>query len=184
MIAMIAAGILLLGAVGGTLAVIRAYSAPVENVFSVSGIIIDLHETETEDGDENPRTNAYRMMPGEKILKDPAVSVEGGSMACWLFVRLSESANFDQYLSYEVQEEWLALPGVEDVYYRQVAAQDAPQVFGVLKENQVLVKDNITVDMLRVLAKEDFPTLTLSAYAVQLEGIAEAADAWELAKAL
>lgn len=183
-IALVSALILFLGVVGGTLAVIRAYSAPVENTFSVNGISIDLYETETDDGDGDPYTNAYRMMPGQVITKDPAVSVDGGSMACWLFVRLQESENFDDFLSYDIQEGWQALAGVDGVYYRRVEAQDWSQVFGILKDNQVKVLEHITVDMLRVLNPQSFPTLTVSAYAVQLEGIADVESAWQLAKEL
>lgn len=183
-IALVSALILFLGVVGGTLAVIRAYSAPVENTFSVNGISIDLYETETDDGDGDPYTNSYRMMPGQVITKDPAVSVDGGSMACWLFVRLQESENFDDFLSYDIQEGWQALAGVDGVYYRRVEAQDWSQVFGILKDNQVKVLEHITVDMLRVLNPQSFPTLTVSAYAVQLEGIADVESAWQLAKEL
>lgn len=181
MVALAAAFVLLLGITGGTLAIIRAYSAPVENVFSINGIHIELYETETDDGDDSPFTNSYRMMPGQAIGKDPAVSVEGGSMACWLFVKLNVSNNFDQFLTYELQDGWNALDGEDKVYYRQVEAQDAPQVFGLFRENQVMVKEEVTLEMLRALTQENFPTLTLTAYAVQMEGVGSVEEAWQLA---
>jgi len=181
---LIAILILLLGTIGGTLAVIRAKSPLVLNTFSVRGIDIDLYETDTEDGDEDPYTNTYQMMPGQMITKDPIVAVNSGSMACWLFVQLTESEKFDEFLTYEMQEDWQVLAGEKGVYYRTVDALNSPQYFTVLKDNQVKVLDSVTLDMLRGLTQDTVPRLIISAYAVQREGIVDVENAWQLAKEL
>ncbi|MGN1334479.1 MAG: SipW-dependent-type signal peptide-containing protein [Anaerovoracaceae bacterium] len=155
-------------AVGATLAWLTDTTDPVTNTFTVGDINIDLTET----------TNNYKMVPGNTIAKDPTVTVEAGSEACWLFVKVEESANFGSFLAYSIADGWTALEGQTGVYYREVAAPATDQEFAVLKDNQVTVKNTVTKEM---LTAENFayPTLTFTAYAVQKDNVATAADAWE-----
>ena len=108
------------------------------------------------------------MVPGYTIEKDPTVTVEAGSEACYLFVKVEESENFDTYLSYEMAEGWTALDDVDNVYYREVAASEDNAHFSVLKEDEVQVKDTVTQDQMASLSDDNYPTLTFTAYASQL----------------
>ncbi len=177
--------------VGGTVAWLVAESDAVVNTFTYGDIDITLEETDTNtnpgdesdqgDGDNDPNTNTYEMVPGTKITKDPTITVEGDSEACWLFVELAESDNFEDFMTYEMAAGWEKLE--DGVWYRQTAYSAEDQPFGVLKNNEVSVKDEITKDDLNALdADASYPTLTVTAYAVQLEGFATAADAWAEAK--
>lgn len=144
--------------VGGTLAWLTDTSGSVENTFTTSDINITLEETTGAD---------YEMIPGWTIEKDPTVTVEVGSEACYLFVKLDKSANFDQYLTYAVAEGWTKLENVDGVYYRIVKTNDMGTEFSVLKDNQVTVKSEVTKEMMKA-AKTEQPTLTVTAYASQL----------------
>ena len=87
------------------------------------------------------------------------------------------NADGTKKVSYHIADGWTALTGQTGVYYREVSAQKSVQEFPVLKENKVTVSEDLTkteVDQL----KEKSPTLTFTAYAVQKDGITNAADAW------
>ena len=159
--------LLVAGVVGGTLAWLTDRTAEVKNTFTVGDINIDLTET----------TANYKMVPGNTIAKDPTVTVKANSEACWLFVKVTESANLGDYITYNIADGWTALAGVDGVYYREVGAVTNDVDFLVLKDNIVTVKDTVTKAMLET-AKTNAPTLTFKAYAVQKGNVASASDAW------
>lgn len=185
------------GMIGSTAAWLSARTEPVVNTFTYGDINITLEETDTTDDDDDPNTNTYKMLPGETITKDPAVTVLAGSEDCWLFVKLEKSENFDDFLTYQMVVEgegaWIALDETKypGVYYRQVAKSDEDKVFSVIQDNTVTVRDTVTKDMLNALdatpGAETYPTLTITAYAVQynleLEPIDSAEKAWALVAA-
>lgn len=177
--------------VGGTVAWLVAKTDKVTNTFTYGDIDITLEETDTNsdeygdesvqgDDDNDPNTNTYEMVPGTKIKKDPTVTVLGDSEPCWLFVELEESANFADFMTYEMTAGWTELE--DGVWYRTTTYKETDQEFGVLKNNEVTVKDTITKADLNALTDTTYPTLTVTAYAVQYEGFATAADAWAQAK--
>lgn len=167
-LSIVAVVLVLCCAIGGTLAWLTAKTDPVKNTFTVGDINIELKETTTN----------YKMVPGNTIAKDPKVTVKANSEACWLFVKVEKSANFDSFMTYEMADGWTALPGVDGVFYREVAATTAATDFSVLKDNSVLVKNTVTKADLNALTQNTFPTLTFTAYAVQKDNVADAATAW------
>lgn len=143
--------------VGGTLAWLTAKTPDVKNTFTVGDIDITLAETKTD----------FKMIPGYTIAKDPTVTVVKDSEKCYLFVKVVESTNLKQFISYTVDNGWTALTGVDGVYYRVVENSTADQEFGVLKDNQVTVSGDVTKTMLNNLTESTYPTLTFTAYACQ-----------------
>ena len=169
MIALTAALVLVLSAaVVGTVAWLTDKTTAKVNTFTVGNIDIDLTETTTD----------YKMIPGEKIDKNPKVSVKAGSEACWLFVKVEKSANLDDFISYTIADGWTKLE--DGVYYREVAADATEREFSVLANDKVTVKDTVTkADMDAIVADSTKqPTLTFTAYAVQQAGFETAAAAW------
>ena len=169
--------------IGGTLAWLVTETAPVVNTFTYGDINITLKETDTnKDGDNDPNTNTYPMVPGHTITKDPKVTFKANSEDAWLFVKLQKTANFDDFMTYAMADGWTKLDNVDGVYYREVskAAQDAE--FTVIKDDTVTVKGEVTKGMLNALdvnGARNYPKLTVTAYAVQRDSnIATAADAW------
>lgn len=161
--------VLVLGcALGGTVAWLVAESGPVTNTFTYGDINIALTETTGED---------YKIIPGVDIAKDPKVTVEADSEACWLFVKVEETGTFvDGKVTYSIADGWTALTGQPGVYYREVGAVTADTDFYVLKDNVVKVSDTLTKEDIKDIPTG--PTLTFTAYAVQKDGIADAATAW------
>ena len=175
-------------AVGGTLAWLTDQTASVKNTFTVGNIDITLTESEGVTS-SNPQEGTFKMVPGNTIAKDPKVTVVAGSEACWLFVKVEKSANFDSFLTYTMADGWTQLTKDKDgnditdlVFYRAVDATTAAAggAFDVLKNNQVTVKDTVTKAMMDNLTSSGatLPTLTFTAYAVQKDNIADEATAW------
>lgn len=186
------------GLIGGTVAYLIAKTDTVKNTFTYGDIDITLTETDTNDtpnddtdqgdGDNDPNTNTYEMVPGTDITKDPKVTVLADSEDSWLFVKLEKSANFDNFMTYEMADGWTALE--DGVYYRTTNWSDADQEFEVLKDNTVTVADEVTKADLNALdanGAANYPTLTVTAYAVQrdadIEAISTVDKAWALAEA-
>ncbi len=176
--------------VGGTVAWLMMKTDEVKNTFTYGDIDITLEETpNTDEGDQNPddgdpNTNTYEMVPGTEIFKDPTVTVLGDSEACWLFVEVTPSANFGDYMTYEMADGWKPLTGVENVFYRETAYSDADQAFAVIKDNAVSVAEDLTKTDLNGLDESGaYPTLNVTAYAVQRASIDTVAEAWTLAQA-
>lgn len=158
-LSLVLAGTLIVSAgMFGTLAYLTDTTKEVVNTFTTSGIKINLAETTGE---------KYKMVPGFTIKKDPTVTVEKDSEDCYLFVKLKESANFDDFLTYEMSEGWTSLTGVDGVFYRVVEDKANAQEFEVLKDNQVTVNGTVTKDQLAALTNATYPTLTITAYASQ-----------------
>lgn len=172
-LSIVAVVLVLCCAIGGTLAWLTDKTASVTNTFTVGDINIELTETTTN----------YKMVPGNTIAKDPKVTVQANSEACWLFVKVEKSSNFDSFMTYEMADGWTALAGVEGVFYREVDATTTATEFSVLKDNSVLVKDTVTKADLNALTQNTFPTLTFTAYAVQKDNVATVTDAWAKANA-
>lgn len=174
-VSLVAVVLVLCCAVGGTLAWLTAKTTEVKNTFTTSGIDIKLDETTGE---------KYKMIPGYTISKDPKATVLAGSEECYLFVKLVKSANFDSFMTYDMDDGWTELTGVDGVYYRVVNTADIGTAYSVLAGDQVTVKGDVTKDMMNAIdnGAATKPTLTITAYASQLHKNATtdftAAEAW------
>lgn len=164
---------------GGTLAWIQAGTKSASNTFTVGNISIDLLETDTGlDADENPDTNAYQMSVGGTIAKDPTVIVDAYSMDCWLFVKVSESENFADFMDYAIADGWTPVEGETGLFVRPVDMAGEDQSFPVIMDNLVNVKDTVSLAELAALTPETCPTLSFTAYAVQRSGLDTPGEAW------
>ena len=165
--------------VAGTLSFLQMKTGSVVNTFTTSDVNITLTESENLD---------LQMVPGDTIFKDPTVTVLADSEDCYVFVKIEKSANFGDYMEYDMAAGWNELTGVDGVsgvYYRKVTTSTADQPFAVLLNNQVTVLDEVTkADM--TAAKTNAPTLTFTAYAIQSENLGDVtmAEIWNMAQGL
>lgn len=168
--------VLVLGcAVGGTVAWLVAKTDPVVNTFTYGDINITLTETK-------PANRQAKIIPGVDIEKDPKVTVKAGSEACWLFVKVEEEGTFvADKVTYSVADSWTQGDDTDipaNVYYREVGAVTADTDFYVLNGNKVTVSNSLTKEDIANITQ---PKLTFTAYAVQKDGMADAAAAWAAA---
>lgn len=173
---------LIVGVAGGaTFAWLTAKTDPVVNTFTYGDISIKLKEETGSD---------YKIIPGVDIAKDPKVTVKAGSEACWLFVKVEEEnwpefadgagENTVRKVKYDIADGWTKGDGTNipaNVYYREVAANAANQEFPVLKDNKITVSDTLTkIDIKDISTIK--PKLSITAYAIQKDGMDSAAQAW------
>ena len=173
-VAMLAVTLLIGCAIGGTVAWLTATTDSVVNTFTYGDINITLTESK-------PADRQAKIIPGVDIEKDPKVTVNANSEACWLFVKVEKAGTFvEGKVTYSIADGWTKLTGVtgvDNVYYREVGAVTANTDFAVLKDNKVTVSDTLTKEDIKSITTN--PTLTFTAYAVQKDGIDTAAAAWE-----
>lgn len=194
--------------VGGTLAYLTDTSDTITNTFTIGNVKISLVENEYDsanpaqpkkaDGKLVPVSTkngaagqTYKMIPGTVYYKDPTVTVQKGSEACWLFVKVVKSTNFDNYIDNGMASGWTELDATNHpgVYYREVGANATDdQSFSVIgyrpagentsfANNQVMIKSSVTEEDIAVLNNTS-PTMTITAYAIQQANIDTAAAAW------
>ena len=159
----------MLALVGMTTALLTSTSGPLENTFTIGKVDIAL--TETTGG-------SYQLIPGKEIAKDPKVTVAGESEDCWLFIKVSKTEYFDEYIEYEIDDGWTELGGFDGVYYRQIIKSAGGTTVGILKDNTVTVKDTVTREIMGDLSEP--PVITFKAYAVQSFSVESAREAWIL----
>ena len=185
--------------ISATLAYLFVETGSVVNTFEYGDINIELWENDyvlssnSLDTSKKVTSEAdYKMVPGNAMPKNPTVTVLKDSEACWLFVEVKESENFDDFMTYAIAEGWTlyntTISGsniktdntTADTYviYREVGAVAANTDFEILANNQVSVKNTVLKTDLNALGT--MPTLTFTAYAVQKDNVTSVADAWKL----
>ena len=157
-------------AVGGTAAWLAAKSDPIASTFTFGDINITLTET-------NPQEQPIKIIPGVDIKKDLKVTVLADSVDCWLFVKVKKAGTFvENKVTYAMDDGWIQGNGIpEGFYYREVRDVTADREFPVLKDDKITVSKSLTKADIQNITD---PTLTFTAYAVQMEGINTAAEAW------
>lgn len=175
---LIAVVLVVVCAIGGTLAWLTAQTQEVTNTFTVGNIDITLTETGAidTDNDEFVDSKSYSMVPGTVLDKDPKITVAGGSEKCYLFVKVDKSTTLDTYIAYTIDSGWKNVPNADGVYYQIVNKNAGNQDFGVLANDTVTVKNTVTKDNMDYLNTDEAiqPTLSFKAYAVQYDNIYDA----------
>ena len=172
--------------VAGTYAYLTDKTATIKNTFTVGNVNITLTETWNTDTNNDNKPDAWQaqLIPGKEYLKDPVVTVKGGSEKCYLFVKFEEIGNPADYLTYTSTltdaNGWTKLEGESNVWYRVVDKADTNTSFVLLqadnKGNMVTVKDSVTNTNMEAASKAQ---LVYTAYACQTAGFEDnAAGAW------
>lgn len=170
-------------AVDGTVAWLVSESESSVSTFTLGDINIKL----TGESESQP----LKIIPGVEIKRSLKVTVEPNSEACWLFVKvegtnwldLKETDGTTRKVSYSVnvQNGWIALEGNPGVYYREVSAEDAQRGDAYDVNCNVTVSQMLTKAEVNSIAAGTQPQLSFTAYAVQRDGIDDAATAWAAA---
>lgn len=158
----------------GSLAWLTASSAPSVSEFSVGKIDVTLTDS------TNSADNTAVLIPGTTITRDPRVTVKGGSVDCWLFVRADAVNGAGECLDWTPVEGWSKLEsGTGEtgttVYYREVKSSANDQEFRIVDGGTLTVRSELTRTE---LASMTAPTLSFTAYAVQRAGFDGVAAAW------
>ncbi len=172
LLAVVSVFMILVCCASGSLAWLTASSAPSVSEFSVGKIDVTLKD--------DTNNTAAVLIPGTNIVRDPYVTVKGGSVDCWLFVRVDAANGAGDCLIWTPADGWNRLEsGTGEtgttVYYREVAASANDQAFQVVKDATLTVKSDLTRTQ---LASMNTPKLSFTAYAFQRAGFDGVAAAW------
>ena len=182
-------------AIGGTVAWLVDTTESVTNTFTFGDIDITLKETKATDStvldaDNQEQKNEYaNLVPGKKVPKNPTVTFLKDSVACYVFIKVKKSANFNDFFTATIDTSiWKTLPNENNVYYCVVNEAEAKsgKELKVLKDDQVTVNSNVTKAMINSLTDATYPTITFTAYAIQSENLGDTANettAWDLLNA-
>ena len=163
--------------IGGTIAWLIDDTDTITNTFTTSKVDIELHEPNPTDKDD------IKMVPGAVIPKNPYVAIVDGSEYCYIFVEITETNNFGNFMEYNVDPIWTPVTGENNVYYLEVTAETQTKTFNILDENQVTVKTTVDMSAMNAVAEGSEPTLAFKAYAIQSANltVTEIEDIWDLA---
>lgn len=191
--------VMMMVAVGGTIAWLTDKTDSVVNTFAPTSIQIDLNEHGYTSSDNTLNTEVvkknedYDIIPGRNLPKDPYVTVKKGSEACWLFVEVKQSDNWPTEMTYAVDtttsmtgtetgfEKWQTVPNETGVYYIKVLATTDDVSFNILQNKQIVVSDKMDKADMNALSTNK-PTLTFTAYACQSVNVTDVTTAWNQAK--
>lgn len=176
----LAALLLVVVAVGGTVAWLTASTEAITNTFTTAGVYITLTET----ANQTDGTWSAQLIPGKTYAKDPVVAVaETTDVDIYLFVKFEETNTPSTYLTYTstltTENGWTQGNGTDipaNVWYREVGANDETKSWTLLAGNQVMVKSELTNTTMAAAGKT--PELKYTAYAIQKVGFDTPADAW------
>ena len=176
---------------GGTFAYLTS-TDEVVNTFTVGNVKITLDETDVDEyGVEIENTdpvkgNEYKLIPGHTYMKDPTVHFGAKSEASYLFVKVVNGISAIEadtveggYQDIDAQikaKGWTALTNVDGVYYKEVPANttDSAIDYPVFDSFKLADDANIADEQ----ADYANAKITITAYAVQADGMEDAADAW------
>ena len=170
--------LLVAASVAGTMAYLTS-SATVTNTFTIGKVAITLDETDVDeygvkDGDTRVAANTYKLVPGHTYVKDPIVHVSADSENCFLFVKvenpiaaLEDGTTIANQLA---QNGWTLVTGTTDVYYYK-------DVCGAGYNIPTFTQFKLRGDLADLSAYKGL-SITLTAYAVQHDGFADANGAW------
>ena len=178
--AALCAMLLVVVSVFGTMAYLTSQDT-VTNTFTVGKVKITLDEAQANpDGtvasNSRVKANTYHLVPGHTYVKDPTVHIDTNSEDCWIFVKLDNGLkNIIADTSIEAQmatNGWQLLTGQTNIYaYKAIVSADEDiAVFGSFK-----LQGNANV------AAYPNAKIEVVAYAVQADGFATAASAWNAA---
>ena len=151
--------------IGSTIALLKDSTPTITNTFRYGGVEgkVSLELIEPAGEEMNYQ---FAMAPGITIEKDPTIVVLSNSENSYVFVRIDESENFENYLQYTIEDGWIPLNGEQNVYYREYTKSSEDVNYNILLNNEVTVSRNIRQSELEQL-ESNYPTLTFTVYAVQ-----------------
>ncbi len=200
---MLCAVLLVAASVLGTMAYLTSQDS-VTNTFTVGSVAIKLDEAKANaDGSlvqdaDRVQANSYKLLPGHTYSKDPMVTVLKDSESSYVkmtvtFTKAAEldaifapdGANLLSIFNGYDSTNWIYQGNTEDTaantrtyefWYKQaVAAPDSDVALDALFDS-ITVPGFITNAQLATIAGM---TITVNAYAIQADGFADAAAAWE-----
>lgn len=195
--------VLVVATVFTTLAYMTSQTGTIKNTFTVGNVAIELDEAKvdavgnvTEGRVEatagGEQSQSYKLIPGKSFVKDPTVTVLANSENSYVFVEVKKDTRLNALVTgleidiYDAETNpngiWAKLDGKDDIYYLRAnyasnAVDQKYEVFKTIGATENTFTVNTDAD-LSVITGENDPTVTVMAYAIQMEEIANVDAAW------
>lgn len=177
--------LLVVASVMGTMAYLTSQDT-VKNTFTVGNVKITLDEKDVDNdqntadnvtlptGEVRDKANKYHLIPGHTYVKDPTVHVDANSESCWLFVKLENGlkdiVDTKTIEAQMAENGWTVLDAANNIYaYKDIVAAGANKV----------VFESFKLKGDAEVARYANANITVTAYAVQADGLATAQAAWD-----
>ena len=190
MLTCLCAILLVAASVLGTLAYLSD-RGEVNNTMTFGKVDISLDEAKVTaegklvDGAERVTENTYHLIPGQTYIKDPIVTVEEGSEACFVFVKIEngiaaieEDEMFTTIADQISQLGWATLEGVDGVYFKKINKEDASSGEELPVFTFFVIDDEVDNE---TFAQYKDAEINVKAYAIQQTGFETAKAAWDAA---
>lgn len=201
---LVCAILLVAATIMGTMAYLTS-SDTVTNTFTVGKVAIKLDEAKANtdgtlvQGADRVKANSYKLLPGHTYAKDPMVTVLKGSESSYVkmtvtFTKAAEldaifaptgGANLMTIFNGYDSTTWLYKGNTEDTeaktrtyefWYKEAVAAPTTDVALDALFDKIVVPGTITNAQLKTI---EGMTITVNAYAIQADGFADAAAAWD-----
>mgnify|MGYP000175470457 CR=1 FL=1 len=186
----------------GTMAYLTSTDT-VTNTFTVGKVNIKLDEAQANpdgtlvEGAERVKANSYKLLPGHTYSKDPMVTVLSGSEFSYVKMTVTfskaneldaifapDGANLTSIFNGYDAANWIAKGNTKgadntrtyEFWYKEAVAAPTADVALDALFDSITVPGEITGAQLATIAGM---TITVNAYAIQADGFADAAAAWE-----
>lgn len=189
----LAAVLLVVAAVGGTLAYLTSMDA-VANTFTVGKVVLTLDEAKTDEYGVADNTvarveaNEYKLIPGHSYIKDPTIHFAPGSESSYLFVKVengisdleSKAAGYKSIAVQLTDNGWTPLDGQTNVYCKETAvlANIGSTAVDYAVFGTFTIDGEANLSVYSGESAQTLPKLDVTAYAVQADGFASATAAW------
>lgn len=174
----------------GTIAAIMVMSNTVTNTFTVGKIDLDLDESDVNElgvpveGAERVTENTYKLYAGQTYTKDPVLHIGKNSENCYVFIEVNnEIANIETKEDGKTIADQIENYGWENLdggIYWKLYQSSTEQVDYEIFDNFMIGATTSYNDLLACEGK----TITITAYAIQQEGITDEYTAWAQLDAL
>lgn len=160
----LAAALIVVASIGGTLAWLTAKPTAIENTFTVG----EIGATLTEDT-WNGTGADHVLVPNKTLIKDPVVTIAADSTDAYVFIKVTVSDDVDDVLDYSIKSDWTSYTSASGVYYQLYTSQDTEKDYPILADNQITVLDTADADALNKIGDTDI--MKFAAAAVQADNL-------------
>ena len=188
--------LLVVGSVAATMAYLTSQTQTITNTFTVGNVAITMDESVTDlygvvTSGKTTAGNAYKLIPGHTYTKDPTITVVANSEKCYLFVEVVNGLS-----AIEVAADATAAEGETETIAEQMADNGWINLSGNIWYYENAVETNAEDQTVSVFGTftiagtadvsgyattndaNDTNKITVTAYAVQADGFANAQAAW------
>lgn len=178
--------LLVVATVMGTMAYLTSTDS-VTNTFTVGKVAITLDEAKVNlngtpvANADRVKENAYKLIPGHSYTKDPTVHVTADSEDSYIFVKVEngiaalEAQDNNTIANQIAAKGWMVLDDVANVYYKVYTSKNTVEDLVVFESFKIADAVSGT-DAWNAIG--DNTKITVTAYAVQKDGFANAKAAW------